>query len=162
MLKFYGFDVIYTRTVDDSVDTNANSNISARKKNDLNNRLKLINNNENAIFISIHLNKFTSGSANGAQVFYSPNNSKSEILAQCLQSEIKDLLQNNNGRKIKKSDKSIYLLHNALSPAVIVECGFLSNSNELKLLKDEEYQHKMAFCIFSGILKYFLNSEEKQ
>ncbi len=83
------------------------------------------------------------------------------MLAECLQSEIKTLLQNNNNRAIKKANKSIYLLHNALSPAVIVECGFLSNKNELELLKDEEYQMKMAFSIFSGILKYYSNGVNK-
>ncbi len=162
ILEFYGFEVIYTRTVDDSVDNKTGEKISNRKKSDLNNRLELINSNKDALFVSIHLNKFTSGSANGAQVFYSPNNKSSKKLAQCLQSEIKTLLQNDNNRAIKKADKSIYLLHNALSPAVIVECGFLSNNKELKLLKDEEYQAKMAFSIFSGILKYFSNSEVKE
>lgn len=155
ILEFFGFDVIYTRTDDVAVDDNDKNKISSRKKSDLNNRLEIINSNKNALFVSVHLNKFTSGKANGAQVFYSPNNKESAILAECLQGEIKSLLQNNNSRAIKKADKSIYLLHNALSPAVIVECGFLSNKNELELLKDEEYHMKMAFCIFSGILKYY-------
>lgn len=102
--------------------------------------------------MSIHLNKFTTSSANGAQVFYSPNNPKSMNLGLSVQTSLKNLLQPGNERAIKKATKSTYLLYKAKIPAIIVECGFLSNKEECELLKKEEYQSKLAFAIFGGIL----------
>ena len=88
-----------------------------------------------AIFVSIHLNKFTASSAKGAQVFYSKNNPESFTLGDSIQGNIKKLLQPANERVIKQGTKSTYLLYNARIPAVIVECGFLSNAEDLKKLK---------------------------
>jgi N-acetylmuramoyl-L-alanine amidase len=117
----------------------------------------VINENADAIFVSIHLNKFTATSVNGAQVFYSPNNAKSRDLSLSIQNSIVKLLQNDNKRVVKKADSSTYLLKNATIPSVIVECGFVSNEKELSLLKDEIYQKKMAFAIFCGIEEYIMN-----
>ncbi|MBQ1988964.1 MAG: N-acetylmuramoyl-L-alanine amidase, partial [Clostridia bacterium] len=76
-----------------------------------------------------------------------------------IQSAIIKMLKPQNERVIKKGNSSTYLLKNALIPAVIVECGFLSNKNELELLKSEEYQNKLAFCIFCGINNYFCKGD---
>lgn len=153
-LRYHGYGVIMTRQTDTGTDSNPNASISERKKNDMKERLRIINENENAIFVSIHLNKFTTSSANGAQVFYSTNHQDSKVLGLKLQNIIKNLIQPKNERTIKKGTKSTYLLYNAKIPAVIVECGFLSNKNELELLKNEEYQAKMAFAVFCGIEEY--------
>ncbi len=155
MLKLAGFNVIMTRDSDSATDNTDSYVISERKKSDLKERLKIINDNPDAIFVSVHLNKYTTSTASGSQVFYSPNNENSSKLGQSIQSSVISLLQKDNTRTIKKGTKSTYLLHNAKIPSVIVECGFLSNSNELKLLKNDDYQSKMAFAIFSGILEYF-------
>lgn len=144
-----------TRDSDNATDNIDSDVISERKKSDLKERLKIINDNPDAIFVSIHLNKYTTSTASGAQVFYSPNNEDSSKLGQSIQSSVISLLQNQNTRTIKKGTKSTYLLHNAKTPSVIVECGFLSNVNELKLLKNSDYQSKMAFAIFSGIQEYY-------
>ena len=157
MLVLSGYDVIMTRESDLSTDTSESDVISDKKKSDMKNRLKLINSNENAIFVSIHLNKFTTSSAKGAQVFYSPNHLDSKTLGTTLQATIKEKLQTENERCAKQATKDTYLLYNATIPAVIVECGFLSNAAELRLLKTEEHQGRLAFTIFCGITEFIKN-----
>lgn len=149
-----GFEVIMTREEDVSTD---GAKGKYNKITDLKNRLKLMEENKDAIFVSIHLNKFTSSAATGAQVFYSANDENSKLLAQDIQNTIRTQLQPENDRMIKKATSSIYILKNAKVPAVIVECGFLSNIKELEKLKDEKYQRMMAFSIFCGIIEYHNN-----
>ena len=153
-LKLYGFNAVMTRTTDTGTEDNPAASISVRKKSDLKNRLALMENSD-AIFVSIHLNKFTTTAARGIQVFYTPNFDAAEVLGNCIQSTVTQYLQPENKRLIKKGYDSTYLLKNAKVPAVIVECGFLSNSADLNNLKNDEYQSKMAFCISAGILNYY-------
>lgn len=157
-LKQSGFRVIMTRESDVSTDDVETDKIATRKKSDLKNRLGLMKDNPSAVFVSIHLNKFTTSAANGSQVFYSAEHVESKVLGDCIQKSIVQLLQPENTRVNKQATSSTYLLYNATVPAVLVECGFLSNSAELKRLKDEEYQKKMAFSIFCGIVDFY--SEE--
>ncbi|MEE1239831.1 MAG: N-acetylmuramoyl-L-alanine amidase [Acutalibacteraceae bacterium] len=154
-LKQSGFRVIMTRESDVSTDDVETDKIATRKKSDLKNRLGLMQDNPNAIFVSIHLNKFTTSAANGSQVFYSAKSEESNTLGDCIQKSIVKLLQPENTRVNKQATSSTYLLYNATVPAVLVECGFLSNTAELKRLKDEEYQKKMAFSIFCGIMSFY-------
>ncbi len=156
MLKLHGFDVIYTRTEDTGTEDNSQASISSRKKSDLTNRLNLMKRYPGSIYVSVHLNKFTSGSAKGAQVFYSPSFDKAKTISFSIQNSIKTILQPENERVIKQGTKSTFLLHNAYTPCIIVECGFLSNSAELIKLKDSEYQSQMAFSIFDGIIKSYV------
>lgn len=144
-----------TRENDFGIEADESKSIAERKKSDMYRRLNIINENPDAIFISIHLNKFTTSSAKGAQVFYSSNNDNSKPLAETLQNAIISFLQPENNRVVKKADNSIFLLKKSTIPSVIVECGFLSNSSDLKLLKNDEYQSKMAYSIFCGILEYY-------
>lgn len=150
-----GYNVLMTRTTDTATDDETDSKIRKRKRSDLQNRLKMMNENPDAIFVSIHLNKFTSTSVSGAQVFYSKNNPNSKNLGQAIQTSFVKNLQKENKRVIKQATKSTYLLYNAQLPAIIVECGFLSNSEELKQLKDENYQKMVAQTIFCGINNYY-------
>lgn len=154
-LEQSGFEVILTRDSDRGTDDDISEKIAVRKKSDLRNRLNLMQKYPDAIFVSVHLNKFTTSAASGAQVFYSKNHSNSPRLGQCVQGSIISLLQKENTRVIKQATSSTYLLNNATIPAIIVECGFLSNAGDLALLKDEAYQRKMAFCIYSGIKEYY-------
>lgn len=160
LLRFNGYEVMMTRTEDTGTEDDSSGKISARKVSDLKNRLELMNSNPDAVFVSIHLNKFTTSAANGAQVFYSPNTDASGILGESIQSSVISMLQPENTRVIKRGTSSTYLLHKAQIPAVIVECGFLSNSAELKRLKEEDYQSKMAFCVAVGIIKFFEEKED--
>ncbi|MGN0451080.1 MAG: N-acetylmuramoyl-L-alanine amidase [Acutalibacteraceae bacterium] len=154
-LKQGGFEVLMTRESDVSTDDVETDKIATRKKSDLKNRLGLMKDNPDAIFVSIHLNKFTTSAANGSQVFYCADHNESKVLGECIQKSIVKLLQPENTRVNKQATSSTYLLYNATVPAVLVECGFLSNSAELKRLKDEEYQKKMAFSIFCGITSFY-------
>lgn len=90
----------------------------------------------------------------GTQVFYSDNGAGSKELAESVQSRVVSLLQKDNARAVKPATSSIYLLWHAKVPAVLVECGFLSNPEEDAKLNSEEYQHQMAFAICSGLLDY--------
>lgn len=157
MLKSAGFNVICTRTDDSSTESDPTATISARKKSDLKNRLELAKQNPDAIFVSIHLNKFSSASAKGAQMFCSPNGENAAKLAECIKKQVVELLQKDNHRTVKQGTKDTYLLYYSPIPTVIAECGFMSNPTELALLCNEEYQGKMAFAIFSGILSYYNN-----
>lgn len=124
-----------------------------KKRADLNNRLKFIEDNDNCIFVSIHMNKFTVSGLTGLQVFYSENDPDSVLLAQAVQSEAL-LIDPSNHRKIKSGVGSSFILEQATKPAVLVECGFLSTPSEALKLVDDSYQNKLAFVIYSGIMKY--------
>lgn len=150
-----GFDVVMMRDEDKGLENNAEDSISSKKISDMKRRLEIINSNPDALFVSIHMNKFTTASPSGAQVFYSANNQNSLSLAENVQQSIKNLLQSENKRVVKQADKSIYLLYNAQIPAVIVECGFLSNQTELNNLKNDSYQTKLALAIYCGMLEYY-------
>lgn len=150
-----GYNVIMTRETDTGTDYSEFAEIKDRKVADMKNRLKLMNSTDNALFISIHLNKFDSEKAKGAQVFYSPNLDESKLLSDKIQSSILGLLQPENTRVTKKGTKSTFLLYYAECPAVIVECGFLSNPAELELLKNTAYQNKIAFAVACGVFSYF-------
>lgn len=153
LLKLNGFDVVMTRTEDVLL---CDENItSGRKLTDLKNRVSVFNYSKNNVVISIHQNNFTDPKYDGAQVFFSKNNSLSENLALCTKNSLVSLLQNDNSRECKQADSSIYVLDNAEVPAVLVECGFLSNENEAKLLESNEYQEKLAFCIYLGFSEFY-------
>lgn len=153
-LRQSGFNVVLTRENDVSTDDVETEKISTRKKSDLKNRLNLMKDYKDAVFVSIHLNKFTTSAANGSQVFYS-RSEESKRLGDCIQKSIVAKLQPENTRVNKLATSSTYLLYNATVPSVLVECGFLSNKAELEKLKDKDYQNKMAFSIYCGILEYF-------
>lgn len=158
LLKQNGFNVIMTRENDVSTDDVETDKIATRKKSDLKNRLDLMNDYSDAIFVSVHLNKFTTSAARGSQVFYSKSE-KSKLLGDCIQKSIVSHIQPENTRVNKQATSSTYLLYNATIPTVLVECGFLSNKAELEKLKNEDYQNQMAFCIYCGILEYFKGEE---
>lgn len=154
LLKQNGFCVIMTRNRDVSTEDTESSQIASKKKSDLRNRLNLMKDYPEAVFVSIHLNKFTTSSASGSQVFYS-DDQRSKLLGEYIQRSIVSLIQHDNMRVNKKATSSTYLLYNATVPAVLVECGFLSNREELAKLKQKDYQNKIAFSIYCGIMEYF-------
>ena len=158
ILRALGQEVILTRTSDSGLESPEDKTIRQKKITDMKARLAIMDSRSDGLFISIHLNKYTDAAPKGAQVFYSGNREESPLLAQSVQSAIREKLQTDNDRKIKKAGADTMLLHKAAIPAVIVECGFLSNPEELELLKNAEYQRKMAVCIVAGIMEY-LESE---
>lgn len=155
-----GYKVIMTREEDVSIHDPKVTGIKNQKTSDLKNRLKLMQKYEsNCIFLSIHQNKFEQSKYHGAQVFYSANNPLSEQLAKTLQAGITADLQPDNTRVCKESGEELFLLYNAKNPAVLIECGFLSNPEEARQLITTEYQQKMAFSIFKATVAY-LNAEK--
>ena len=157
-LKQCGFSVIYTRT-EDILLYDRNENYQGRKKIlDLAARLKLAREQENAIFVSIHMNAFPKKQYSGLQVYYSSNHPMSETLASTIQQNVKSTLDNNNHRKIKKADSSIYLLDRLEKPAILIECGFLSNDAEAKKLSTSEYQKQLSLIISKSIIECINNS----
>lgn len=154
ILILYGFNVIMTRTEDKmTCDDNLTSQ-RQKKISDIRNRLNIIESTDNSIFVSIHQNNFNDPSQKGIQVFYSKNNFQSRVLAESIQNSVVSSIQINNKRKVKKSGTEIYLLYHSEIPSVMVECGFLSNPEDLSLLDDECYKQKLSMCIADGILKF--------
>ena len=156
-LSSMGIKTVMIRTEDISVHDASANTIRQKKVSDLKNRLKIINETDNSIFVSIHQNHFSDSRYSGTQVFYSKNNPQSSVLADCIRQSVISDLQKENTRETKPSGTDIYLLYHAVSPAVMVECGFLSNINESKNLKNENYQKELAFVLALGISDY-LNS----
>ncbi len=161
LLEVSGYNVILTRDKDISIYDEDAESLRSKKRSDLRNRAKIISDNSNdedTIFVSIHQNKFPNPKYSGTQIFYSKNNSKSGELASNVKNSVVKLVQPENKREIKPADKKIFLLNNAKIPAIVVECGFLSNSEEAKKLSSEKYQNEMAFSIYCGMLEFFINN----
>ena len=154
-LTALGYETLLTRTIDESLEDSGLSTIRKRKTSDLHNRMKIMEETENAIYISIHQNHFSQEKYRGMQVFYSPSFSdESSALAESIQSYTVNALQPNNTRKIKECTSSVFLIYKAVKPAVLVECGFLSNEEEAELLQTEKYQKNIALCIAMGVQNY--------
>lgn len=159
LLEASGYNVIMTREKDEAIYDDTAETLREKKRSDLHNRADMIkeNSNHNAIFVSIHQNKFPDTKYFGTQIFYSKNNAESQSLASGIKESVVGLIQPDNARETKPADKNVYLLHHAQIPAVVVECGFLSNKEEAQKLTKEYYQKQMAFCVYCGIINYFLN-----
>ncbi len=125
-----------------------------KKVYDLKNRLRLAEERENSIYVGIHMNKFPLEKYKGLQVYYSKNNSLSYQIAKDIKDTVKNNLQPDNNRNIKIADSSIYVLNSAQIPAVLIECGFLSNEGELELLKSKDYRLFLALNLFSALAEY--------
>lgn len=151
MLSAAGIPNILTRSDDVLLESPGSS---SKKNGDLAARKKIAESYKNAVFVSIHMNSFPIQKYSGLQVYYSPNNEKSRELASLIQTDIAKTLQPENKRKIKVASSSIYLLDNLKCPAVLVECGFLSNPEECARLSDEEYRRETALSITCSICKY--------
>lgn len=155
LLKMSGAEVIMTRAEDISIHDESAKTIRAKKVSDIHNRFEILKDNPDYLFISIHQNIFSDSKYSGAQLFYSPNNAESVELARSIQTSFSQYLQKDNEREIKKCSTDVYLIYHAQSNAVLCECGFLSNKNELESLKNTDYQKQVAFCIYNGILNYY-------
>lgn len=141
-----GAVVINTRVSDNAVGEN--------KRMDLKNRVEITKANKADMLVSIHQNSYPQDSVKGAQVFYNKNSEASKQLAYSIQKRLKDVADSKNDR-VAKANANYYILKQVDVPAVIVECGFLSNSVEKQKLTSSEYQEKIAWAIYMGILEYY-------
>jgi len=148
-LENVGAIVIMTRTTDDDVD---GMDGVKHKSKDMVERKKLSEGGD--ILVSIHQNSFTQPSVHGAQTFYNSQSEKGKTLAESIQKSIKEVVDLDNRREAK-SNTNYYVLKSTNLPAVIIECGFLTNPEEEKKLNSEFYQNQMALGIYLGILRYY-------
>ena len=151
LLTFCGVETAMTREEDTSIHEESARSVREKKVSDIKNRVAMIEKHDNARLISVHLNHFSQASCHGAQVFYS-DNPQSKSLAEEVQERFKTGIDAQNRRVAMKADRSIYLLNNVTCPAILVECGFLSNPIEEKNLENPDYQKKIAMCIASGYI----------
>lgn len=149
--KLFSLGAIVYLTRYGDYDLAVNNTIN-RKRSDLSRRGNIINKSKCDIFISIHLNAEETGLYRGAQAFYSDNNEQNQLIASILQDEFK---KNLNSTRKYKNNNDLYLQKRIKVPGVLVELGFLSNSNERYLLRQQNYQEKLALTITNGIIKYF-------
>ena len=155
LLEQSGATVILTRSTDEAIyDTNADGSIRKKKVSDLKNRVKIGNESSADIFVSIHLNKIPQEQYYGWQTFYKNNDKQSKQLAESIQNNLNSSIQKENHR-LAKTIENIYIVDNVEIPMTIVECGFLSNHEELKDLQTEQYQEKIAWGIYNGIMDWF-------
>lgn len=154
-ISFCLYDFLMTTGINASLVRNGDYELYStgekRNKSDLYNRLDYINSIPNSTLISIHQNHFENQAEWGTQIWYSPNDSQSQIIADNILKEIKSNLQPNNKRNNKPSDDSYYILYKATVPSIMIECGFVSNEEENKKLQDIEYQKDMSYSILAGI-----------
>lgn len=159
MLEFAGFGTVMTREDDRML---IDGSVTSKKKmHDLKNRLAVVRDiresGKEAVLVSIHMNNFTESRYSGLQVWYAGGDEGSASLASTVQSYARTFLDKNNTREIKKATSAIYLLDRADFPAVLIECGFLSNPEECAKLGTDEYQTELALTIFAAISEYFRN-----
>ena len=154
MLTLLGYDVRCTRETDVSVHDQGVEGLAKQKKSDMDNRLAIVNNSGAELFVSIHQNQFTDSKYSGAQMFYKADSSESSVLADILRERFRTWLQPGNERETKPVGSELFLIHNAKCPAVMAECGFLSNPEEAAKLESSSYQREIAFVIADGINCY--------
>ena len=150
--------VLMTREEDKLEYSPETTNVVQKRKQDLQRRKKIMDEGGADLVVSIHLNKFPQTKYYGAQVFYPPNSQSSQILANCIQKSLREIVDNNNTREALQKKEPIIIFKNNKTTSSIVECGFLSNPEEEKLLATKDYQDKLASAIKEGILRYITES----
>lgn len=154
-LQQSGAIVYLTREGDYDLARDDTEGLSRRKTEDIKHRVSFIKEKKAELFISIHLNALPEKQWKGAQTFYHPGKEKSKLLAETIQSEIRDNMGNTDREAL--AIQQVYLLKYAETPGALIELGFLSNEEEKELLKQTHYQQKMAESIYEGVLKYAIN-----
>ncbi len=160
MLVLADIPVVMTRT-EDKMLYDPNDDVKGRKKMlDLRTRLDIAEQTNGGILVSIHLNSFSQSKYHGLQVYYSANHSNSLSLAETIQNTARTYLQPQNDRQVKAAGSNIYLLHRIQKPAVLVECGFLSNPEECAQLSDDTYLRKLSTVLLHAIFAYHAQCTE--
>lgn len=153
----FGYDALLTRDGDRLLydEYGDYTDYTGKKKTfDLRNRLRKAEESGAGLFIGVHMNKFPEAKYKGLQVYYSPNDEKSKNAAEFIRSYSKKYVDPANERECKKAGKSIYILNRIDMPAVLVECGFISNEEERALLTTPEYQSRLAAAIFASCAEF--------
>ncbi len=157
LLKFLqvsGYEVEMTRYGDIGLYDEDSNTIREKKNADIRNRVKILNNSDADLAVLIHLNAFPEKQYYGAHVFYKGNNPSSKTAAFIIQESLKETLDKNN-KRVPQAKKNVKIIDDSEIPTVLIECGFLSNTEEEKKLLTDEYQEKIAWGIFTGLMNYF-------
>lgn len=154
LLEQSGSSVILTRSDENAIYDIDSKTLRQKKVSDIHNRVKIGNESSADIFVSIHLNKIPQQQYDGWQTFYNAQSADGQKLAVSIQNNLNDAIQKENNR-VAKSIENIYIVKHVEIPTTIVECGFLSNPEEEKLLLEDEYQNRLAWGIYNGIIDYF-------
>ena len=147
-----GAMVLLTRETDTDLSDPATAGPAAKKREDLARRVNLANKNQADLYLSVHVNSYPSPDCRGAQTFFQPGSAGSKMAAGYIQSELARLLKNTSRKPV---EVDYFITRNAAMPAVIVEIGFMTNEAEAKLLQDPDYQGKVAWAIYAGVVKCF-------
>lgn len=158
LMHLLGFKTRMIRTTDCSIHRSGES-IAAKKVSDLKERVRIVNETENATLVSIHQNYYPDSRYSGAQVFYAQTPSSAE-LANELQSAFVQTLNLGSRRTSKKAD-GIYLMEHIEQQGVLIECGFLSNPTEESKLRDSMYQKRLC-CVIGSVLSGFFADKDTQ
>lgn len=156
LIEQSGGMVYLTRSDENGIYSSDATTIKQIKVSDIKNRVVIANQKDADICVSIHLNKYPDGKYSGWQTFFQEGNEGSIELANLIQESLNETIDTPNNR-VPLVLKGIYLMDHVENPTVTVECGFLSNESEVKLLQEEEYQNKLAWGIYIGIQNYFKN-----
>lgn len=146
VLGMYGVDPILLREEDISLHNSSANTLREKKRSDLENRVSAIEEVEGGTLLSIHQNTYPSSRYHGTHVFYAPTQG-SQDLAEHFQNSIKAALQADNERVAKQIPDTVYIMNHITCPAILIECGFLTNPEEEALLRDENYQRKLAAVV---------------
>ena len=160
LLRFLGYETRMTRTEDTAIYSAGAGTLREKKASDLKNRVAMVNGTPDAILLSIHQNSLPSSRrVHGAQAFYARTES-SESFAGSIQAALNTAVNSGNEKVEKAMDSGVYLMKHVNCPAVLVECGFLSNEAETVMLRQESYQRRLAVTIAAGLLNGMGESDE--
>lgn len=151
VLGLYGVDPILLRETDVSLHDGDAGTLREKKRSDLKNRVAAVEEVEGSILLSVHQNTYPNSRYHGTHVFYAPTEG-SQALAERFQNSIKAALQPDNQRAVKQIPDTVYIMNHVTCPAVLIECGFLTNPEEEALLRDEDYQRKLSAVIAAAWL----------
>lgn len=154
LLEQSGATVILTRSNENAIYDIDSKTLKQKKVSDIHNRVKIGNESSADIFVSIHLNKIPQQQYWGWQTFYKNGSEEGKKLATSIQTSLNNAIQKDNTRVPMKID-NVYIIKHVEIPTTIVECGFLSNPEEEQLLLTDDYQNKLAWGIYTGIMDYF-------
>lgn len=154
LLEQSGSNVVLTRSDNNAIYDIDKKTLREKKNSDIRNRVRIGNNSSADIFVSIHLNKIPENQYYGWQTFFKDGNEDGKRLANCIQNNLNETIQKENKRTPLKIN-NVYVIKHVEIPTVIVECGFLSNPEEERQLQQEEYQTKLAWGIYNGIMEFF-------
>ena len=153
-----GFTVIMTRRDENGIYSADSKTVRNKKREDMKKRVDISNTSNASLLLSIHMNYFGMKSCRGPQVFYCKGSNNGEEIAKNIRESLIKNIGEHCEREIKPVSEGIYLLNHTKIPAVLIECGFLSNSEEEKMLLSDKYQKKIAESIADGIVDFFPKS----